>query len=288
MALDRYDEALTAYQKSQIAAPQDLRLHLAKGNVYFWNGDTERAAAEYTAWAKQAPADPAPHTLLGLVFAGQDKPADALAQYTQAAQLSDCDPAVLLLLGGAQAAAGDLNAAQRTYAQATSIDPQNPDVLFSAGANNLMLDDNQAAAENFAALVARRPDMLKAHYYLGVAYDALGEHEKAQAAYAEAARLGEQTSPPPLDLAFAYAGAWPYRRCHRDLRAALAEHESPDLHAYLGCSLCRQGRQPTWRARSTSVRSNWTRSRHWPIFRWRTWPLPKVTGRKQPPTMKRA
>ena len=241
MALDRYDEALTAYQKSQIAAPQDLRLHLAKGNVYFWNGDTERAAAEYTAWAKQAPADPAPHTLLGLVFAGQDKPADALAQYTQAAQLSACDPAVLLLLGGAQAAAGDLNAAQRTYAQATSIDPQNPDVLFSAGANNLMLDDNQAAAENFAALAARRPDMLKAHYYLGVAYDALGEHEKAQAAYAEAAHLGEQTSPPPVDLAFAYQELGRSDDAIVIYVQALAEHESPDLHAYLGALYADKG-----------------------------------------------
>ena len=242
MALDRYDEALAAYEQAQPVAPQDVRQHLAKGNAYYWGGDTERAAAEYTAWAKAAPADPAPHMLLGLLDAGEKKPDEALAQYAQAAELSDCDPSVLLLLGGAQAVAGDYKAAERTYAEALAVDPQNPDVLFSAGANHLLLEDNEAAADDFAALVALRPDMMKAQYYVGVAYDGLGEEEKAQAAFAEAARLGERMSPPPLDLAFAYEELGRTDDAITIYLQQLAAQEMPELHAYLGAALCREGR----------------------------------------------
>ncbi len=240
LALDRYDEALAAYQKAAAVAPQDLRQHLAKGNVYYWQGDTEQAAAEYLAWAKAAPADPAPHMLLGLVYAGEKKADDELAQYAQAAELSDCDPSVLLLLGGAQAVAGDYKAAERTYAEALAVDPQNPDVLFSAGTNHLLLEDNQAAADNLTAFVALRPDM-KGQYYLGVAYNALGEKEKAQAAFAEAARLGEQISPAPLDLAFAYVELGRTDDAIAIYLQQLAAQETPEVHAYLGALYAEKG-----------------------------------------------
>jgi tetratricopeptide (TPR) repeat protein len=179
--------------------------------------------------------------LLGLTYAGQGKSADALAQYMAAAQLSTCDPAILLLLGGAQAEAGEIKAAADTYAQALAIDPQNPDVLFSVGANHLMLGDDAAAVENLAALVAVRPQMSKAHYYLGVAYEELGERDKAQSAYAEAARLAAGASPPPLDLAYAYEKLGRVDDAITVYVQLLAEHESPDLHTYLGALYADKG-----------------------------------------------
>ena len=241
MALDRYAEAMSTYEQAHTTAPQDLRLHLAKGNVYFWQGKLDPAAAEYTTWGQQASADPAPHTLLGLTYDQQGNTAGALAQYAQAAQLSDCDPSVLLLLGAAQSQAGDLATAQRTYAKALEIDPQNPDVLFSAGANNLMLEDNHDAVENFAALVARRPTMIKAHYYLGVAYDGLGERDKARNAYTEAVRLGEQVSPPTVDLAFAYEQLGRVDEAIAIYIQILSDRDSADLRAYLGALYADKG-----------------------------------------------
>jgi uncharacterized protein HemY len=83
--------------------------------------------------------------------------------------------------------------------------------------------------------------MMKAQYYLGVTYDALSEKGKAQAVFADAARLGEQISPPPLDLAFAYVELG-----HTDDAIAiylqqLAAQETPELHAYLGALYAENG-----------------------------------------------
>ena len=242
VALDRYDEALAAYAQAQNVAPQDLRIHRARGNIHYWQGDYAAAATEYAAWAQQAPQDPSPHVLLGLMYDQQGLAQEAVAAYERAAQVDACDVTPYLLLGGSQVAAGDYAAAGQSYSRALAIDPQNPDVLYAAGANSLLREDYAAAAEQFATLTQRQPQLMAAHYYLGTAYEALGESAQAQAAYTTAATLGEaQSGPPAVYLAYTYEKLGRTDDAIAIYVQLLEEQETPELHAYLGALYAAKG-----------------------------------------------
>jgi tetratricopeptide (TPR) repeat protein len=175
------------------------------------------------------------------------KGTEALAHYRQAAQVGGCDPAPFLLLGATLTAAGDLSGARQSYERALAIDPQDPDVQFASGANSLMAKEYADAVQRFSRLAAQRPQMMIAHYYLGSAYEGLGEQDKAQAAYAEAVRLGEQASDaapdaaPDIHLAFAYEKTGRIDDAIALYVRLLTLDELPDVHAYLGSLYAEKG-----------------------------------------------
>ena len=234
LALDDDTAALAAYQAASQLAPSDLRVHRSQANVYYWQGQYDRAIQEYHNWTAKAPTDPSPHLLLGLLLEEIGKPEDALAAYRQSAQLATCDPSPHMVLGNAYLLRGDIAAADASYQAALAIEPTNPDVLYAAGVTRYEQEKYAEAAPLLEAALARRPELAQAAFALGVVYEHLDQPEKAKAAYEQVVNTAGNAPAPTTTLAFAYEELGRVDEAIAIYVELLDEGETADLHAYLG------------------------------------------------------
>jgi tetratricopeptide (TPR) repeat protein len=209
MAAGNMSAALGQYQAAQKAAPSDPRVYRGLGNVYYWLGQLQQAAQAYQEWVAVAPNDDSAHLLLGILYQEQKDSARALPELEKAASLATCDNVNHVVLAGAYYASGDYGRAIAEFQSASRIDPQDPEAFYMLGALQwLQAEGNgspggapapntaglQDAVASLTAATTISPTMPEAWFALGSAYSALGEDDKAAAAWATAA--GERPEDP--------------------------------------------------------------------------------------------
>ena len=89
----QYDEAMKKYTEAQIQAPDSPQLHYNLGNVFFRQGEVEKAREEYrrALAAAQATLDPMALYNLGNTFFSQKQFPEAIAAYQRTLKLSPGD-----------------------------------------------------------------------------------------------------------------------------------------------------------------------------------------------------
>ena len=75
------------------------------------------------------------------------------------------------------------------FKQINELDGQNPDAFYNIGLAYMQLDSYKEAADNFKICTQIEPTYVKGHFYLGQAYEKLGDKESAKQYYQQAINL---------------------------------------------------------------------------------------------------
>ncbi len=111
--------------------------------------------------------------------------ARAIALGEEGRALAPGDPVMLRALGQAQLAHRNGAAAATEFAAALAIDPTDGETHFHHGVALQMADDVVEAARAYQRALLFRPDLLAAHFNLGVLFQKQGVHQGAAEAFTE-------------------------------------------------------------------------------------------------------
>jgi Flp pilus assembly protein TadD len=134
----------------------------------------------------------------------------AVAYYRRAAESAPKDPAPLAALGDLMARSGNLGGAVEAYRAAAARAPADWRYDLELGRLALRLNRPQDALAHFETVRREHPEPA-AWNGLGVCYDLMGDHTRAQGAYAEGLKAapGDATLRNNLGLSQALAGQFP-------------------------------------------------------------------------------
>lgn len=134
----------------------------------------------------------------------------AVAYYRRAAEAAPKDPAPLAALGELMAREGSLGGAVEAYRGAAARSPADWRYDLALGRLALRLNRPQDALTHFETVRREHPEPA-AWNGLGVSYDLMGEHDRAQGAYGEGLKAapGDATLRNNLGLSQALAGHFP-------------------------------------------------------------------------------
>ncbi len=116
----------------------------------------------------------------------QEKALDSLKEWSR---LDPSDPDAQYQLGVALATVGETNSAIKSFNRALKLSPLHKGAMYRKSALHLKQKDYQAAIEGLENVCEKSPDNPKIHYLLGIAYDGLGEIDKAIDAVKKAIEL---------------------------------------------------------------------------------------------------
>ena len=194
-SLQRFDEARDAYFRALTFKPDEPQLHAELGEVlvlgargtvtpaaeaeFAKSGNDPRARFYGAEAAVQRGDNAAAKTALQTLLA--DAPADASWRKVVAARLAEIAP---------------------DEREASTKAPAGPNAQDIAAAQAMSLEERQAMirdmVERLAARLEQQPDDKAGWTRLAHAYDVLGDAEKARAARARAAAVGEAATSPPV------------------------------------------------------------------------------------------
>ena len=120
---------------------------------------------------------------LGLLHADAGRMHEALDAFDKAVKADPTNASYWTNLGNARRSFEDFRGAEAAYRRALELDPGYPDALNGAGA---LLVQSQRAAEAipmFERALARDPELHGARLNLGIAYQEMGQKDKAAATY---------------------------------------------------------------------------------------------------------
>lgn len=176
------------FERVLAAAPDDRLATLNLGNALLGQGRVEEAEVLYRRAVARDPADSIAWNNLGHALERGGRLEEAAELYERALLL---DPTSGLALANLRGALGRLDRPERLLGRIEEAARAPGAVDARLALSDLWRDAGRAdaAADVAAALVADRPDLSQAHLHLGLARQAQGRLEEAEAALARAAAL---------------------------------------------------------------------------------------------------
>lgn len=179
--------AVEVFEKGAGAHPKSARMLAALGAALFASGSYEEAARRVCDASDLGPADPAPYLFMGkievaapqplpcveqkLARFAQQQPANALANYYYAMSIWKRQPP------GDQ---HNLQQVEMLLNHAITIDPSFDDAYLQLGILSFAQHHFEQAIGFYNSAIEANPQLGAAHYRLGVAYERMGEREKAK------------------------------------------------------------------------------------------------------------
>ncbi|MGB7567338.1 MAG: tetratricopeptide repeat protein, partial [Chitinivibrionales bacterium] len=156
-ARSNYDRAIDDFNEAIMLNPKYSLAYIGRGGAYFSKGENDRAIEDYS-------------------MAVQLMPANEIAYGCR---------------GAAYSKKGDFERAIADYSEAIRIDPKS---AFASYCNRGMAYCNKGdvfkGIDDFSAAISLNPSFNAVYYYRGVAYNAIGEHVRAQEDIAKACSMG--------------------------------------------------------------------------------------------------
>ena len=248
-ALDRTEDAISAYRKSVTAKPDVFESNLNLGLTLVKAGkpDAEqflRAATKLKPSSHVAEGQARAWLSLGHLLETRN-PDAALEAYNQAAHLDPKDSEPHLSAGPLLEAQNRYADAEQEYKQAFALDPSSTDAL--TGMANIYMRGHRftEAEEILRKLVALHPNDAGAHMQLGRMFAADSQNEAAIAELQEALKLAPNDPALQRDLADLYVNANKYDQAEAQYRSLLtSKPNDPELHYGLGRVLLKQRKFP--------------------------------------------
>jgi len=194
-AIQYYEKTIALIESTAPGALPALPLgnfqdaYLALGNLYYQQGDHEKAAATYR---RAIELDPK----LERHFFDQGKTAFDAEQYDRAIEpfqkfllLYPEDVDATYLLGRSYEASEDVKDALRLYARTIELDANHQDALMRSAQIYRSQNDPQNTLTMLTRLIAIDPSNVEAHYLSGLSYLELNRPDDALAAFLETTRL---------------------------------------------------------------------------------------------------
>jgi tetratricopeptide (TPR) repeat protein len=210
--LARYNLALVLLHADRLSAAVDALAETAAvqsrpevqytlGIVHWRQGDLARAAAALAQAVATNPAYADAHLALGTVLQARGDLKGSAAALNRAIALRPDLPAPHIVLARTLARAGDEAGARRESSESERLrtaaqHSQEAATLTAVGAQKLESGDTAAAADCFHRAIEVYEPFAPAHYQLGRALDALGQHDAARVAFARAQQLNPALVPP--------------------------------------------------------------------------------------------
>jgi tetratricopeptide (TPR) repeat protein len=180
-AKDVFSAGVKAYPKSQ-------RMLTALGAALFAGALYDEAAKRLCEASDLNPADPEPYLFMGKIEMSSPNPLPCVEQkLARFLELRPADPLAsyyyAMTLWKQQGSSIDAPALQRVHdllTSAVTLDPRCADAYLQLGVLETTRRDFNQAIGFYNKAIDVNPQMSEAHYRLGVAYDRVGEREKAQ------------------------------------------------------------------------------------------------------------
>ena len=185
----REAEGAEAMARAVALAPDDDRLHLARGQLLAKLGQTEAALAEYALAVRLGPRAFAARAGLGRLLLETGRTEEAVMELRAAVGLQPGSAEAHNNLANALVRAGRPNEALPEYEAALRFDPGAADVSVNLAAALLAAGRPEEAIRRCEQVLARRRDVAAAQFVLGRARLALGQDGAALGPLREAARL---------------------------------------------------------------------------------------------------
>ncbi|MEK7390004.1 MAG: SpoIID/LytB domain-containing protein [Elusimicrobiota bacterium] len=154
----------------------------AKARSLYFTSDVLKSAEAFEAAVKTSSKDWTLWVEGALAWAESGRPEKAVSWYRRACALND-QAELRASLGWALLRVGDPAAADAEFTRALGINPDSAWALLGAGRVKLALDKPREAADILQAAARAAPGQSMAPYFLGSAYDKLGDESAAAEAY---------------------------------------------------------------------------------------------------------
>src|ERR1700689_2439170 len=181
-------QAAEVFRNGAKAYPKSARMLTALGTAQFAGALYEDAATTLCAASDLNPTDPQPYLFLGRIDMAAPKPLGCVAP--RLARLVEEQPQnslasylyAMTILKSLESTP-DLKALQQAETllnRAVTIDPKCADAYLQLGILAFSQHQNEKAIGYYTRAIEAQPQLGEAHYRLGVAYDRIGEPEKAR------------------------------------------------------------------------------------------------------------
>jgi len=118
------------------------------------------------------------HEYLGLVYLAMDKVEQASMELSRAQELNPASDSTKVALARLYIETKEFDKAEESLKAAQEINGENPEVPLYSGALKVAKRDFQGAISDLNQAIARKSDNAYAHYYAGLAYNALKRPDK--------------------------------------------------------------------------------------------------------------
>ena len=192
--------ALTHTVEDRRATPEQLaKAYGEVGDLLMALNELESAEPYYLNAQTLEPGDRRWPYLLGHLYQTRGPLESAVTSFERARQLQPNDVATLIRLGEVYLALGRYEAAAPLFDQAIALAPGSAAAWFDAGQAALARHDDRAAVKALETALERDAGATAVHYPLAMAYQRLGNLDKARAHLAQQGKVEPRPEDPVLD-----------------------------------------------------------------------------------------
>lgn len=227
-----YNEAIKVLKEAIQLKPSDLDANRNLGNTYYTMGDMDKAAEQIRKYISLDPNDAEMHNTIGLIYYRKELRNAALDEFRIAVKLNPDEKQYSYNAGLVLAKLGRDDEANQAFQKSAGLkDGEEVRRVFSEqiSANRVreLYNDGYAAMESlnltraiklFKEVLELEPDMLEAHFNLGVCYRMRGNKENQIHHFEEAVRLKPDMPDAHYNLGLAYSDARMYPQAIAEFR----------------------------------------------------------------------
>ncbi|MFP3041080.1 tetratricopeptide repeat protein [Treponema primitia] len=202
----------------------DLEKKFAASKLFdynYYNGDFDRAIADYTQAIRLDPKDAVAYKQRGTAYGNKKDPNHAIADYNQAIKL---DPDFALAYnnrGSEYRNNGDYDQAIADYTEAIRLDPNYVFTYNSRGNVYYSKGDYDQAITDYTEAIRLDPNFVVAYSYRGNAYRNKDDYDRAIADYTEAIRLDPDSALAYFNRGYVYGNKSNHDRAIADYTEAI-------------------------------------------------------------------
>lgn len=194
--LDRYDEAVAAYEEVIRESPGWWEAHANLGICHARNEKYEEAEAAFRRGLEECPGSPEIRDELAAHLLGEKRDLDeALSLAEEAVALGRDEVRHLHTLGEARLAVEDIPGSEKAYREILELDPENPDAHLEVGLVHDRRGEAAEAEEHFIESLKSDPGNPRALYSYASIYYATNDLETAEEILVRAVASDPEYSP---------------------------------------------------------------------------------------------
>jgi tetratricopeptide (TPR) repeat protein len=195
-------QARSVFEQGVKAHPKSVRMLTALGAALFAGALYDEAAHRLCEASDLNPSDPEPYTFMGKIEIVAPSPLACVKQKLARFVESQPDNALANYLyamalwkeGGRLTDQHTLNQIETMLTKAITVDPKCADAYLQLGNLETSRHDYQKAIDFYAKAIEANPRLSEAHYRLGIAYERIGEKERAKLEFQMHDEIEKQTA----------------------------------------------------------------------------------------------
>ena len=171
--------AIKSYEKSLNIHPNQPKILIQIGNIYYYNNHYSRAELSYKESAKLDPSNPKVFNNIGSVLKEQGKMNEAIPQFKKAVDLDSQYALPCRNLGDIFLRQGKSSDAVYWMEKAVGLEPGNMRGQYWLGKAFYISEQFDFARDQFLSILEQKPNLHSVHHDLGLAYFGMRNYKQA-------------------------------------------------------------------------------------------------------------